>query len=120
MSHFAPLPSHHTAFLLQYFIQWRNMILSAQIFKIPRAICLGVQDISEMGHSPQQTHRTEPLYQQVSKGQLLDSDQSPSLQHKETSLKKLLGPVFIDKHDVNLKLNLSVAFKLKTTVLMEK
>lgn len=38
---------------------------------------------------------------------------------KKTSLKKLLGPVFIDKHDINLKGNLSVAFKLKTIAVME-
>lgn len=60
-----------------------------------------------------------PGGQWVLKRELLESDQSASLQHKETFLKKMLGPVFIDKHDVNVKLNLSFAFRLKTIALVK-
>lgn len=60
-----------------------------------------------------------PHSRHIQQEPLLESDESASLQQKKTSLKKLLGPVFIDKHDINLKENLSVAFKLKTIAVME-
>lgn len=50
----------------------------------------------------------------VQKTELPQSDQSASLQYKETILNKVLHPALIDKRATNLRLNFNVAFRLKT------